>query len=86
MEIVKTVPPKKTKSKKYMFVCNTCKRDENGFNYSKTKFIADFPKDFFPGITRNGYCRCPVCSTLHYPNMYARLRYLWYEKFEKKII
>ena len=47
MEIVKTIPPKKTKSKKYMFVCKTCKKEENGFNYSKTTFIADYPDDFF---------------------------------------
>ena len=47
MEIVKTVPPKNTKSKKYMFVCKTCKKEENGFNYSKTTFVADYPNDFF---------------------------------------
>lgn len=47
MEIVQAIPPKKTKEKKYMFVCQTCKKEKNGFNYSKTKFIANYPDDFF---------------------------------------
>ena len=78
MEIVKTVPPKKTKNKKYMLVCKTCKREKNGFNYSKTTFIADYPNDFFSGITRE-YCSCPLCGELHERSIVARLRYLWYE-------
>ena len=85
MEIVKTVPPKKTKEKKYMFVCKTCKKDTNGFNYSKTTFIAEYPKDFFICVSPREYCECPVCGELHYRSSSARLRYLWYEYVKKKI-
>ena len=80
MKIVKTVPAKKTKEKKYMFVCKTCKRDENGFNYSKTTFIAEYPKDFFTG---GEYCTCPVCGKLHNRCLSARVCYLWYEYVKK---
>ena len=83
MEKVKTVPPKKTKSKKYMFVCNTCKKEENGFNYSKTTFIADYPNDFFSCVSPREYCKCPLCGELHARSMVARLRYLWYEHKNK---
>lgn len=83
MEIVKTVPPKKTKSKKYMFVCKTCKKEENGFNYSKTTFVADYPNDFFLCVSPREYCKCPLCGTLHARNIIARLRYIWYEHKNK---
>lgn len=83
MEIVKTVPPKKTKSKKYMFVCKTCKKEENGFNYSKTIFVADYPNDFFSCVSPRKYCKCPLCGSLHERNILARLRYLWYEHKNK---
>lgn len=83
MKIVKTVPPKKTKEKKYMFVCKTCKRDKNGFNYGKTTFIAEYPKDFFTCVSPRKYCKCPVCGELHNRNTSARLRYLWYEYVKK---
>jgi hypothetical protein len=83
MEIVKTVTPKKTKSKKYMFVCKTCKREENGFNYSKTIFVADYPTDFFSCVSPREYCRCPLCGALHERSILARLRYLWYEHKNK---
>lgn len=79
MEIVSTTPPRKTEEKKYMFVCKTCQKEENGFNYSKTKFIADYPKDFFTGITME-YCKCPLCGSLHSKSIIARLRYLLYNK------
>ena len=78
MKIVKTVPPKKTKSKKYMITCKTCQKEENGFNYSKTTFVADYPNDFFPLICHE-YCRCPLCGTLLKRSVLARLRYLWYK-------
>ena len=78
MEIVKTIPPKKTKEKKYMFVCKTCQREENGFNYGKTTFVADYPKDFSVSLTSQECCKCPACGTLHYRNRIAELRYLWY--------
>lgn len=84
MEIVKTVPPKKTKNKKYMFVCKTCKKEENGFNYSKTTFVADYPNDFRTSITPREYCECPLCGTLHYRSALARLRYIWYESKKKQ--
>ena len=84
MEIVKTVPPKKTKEKKYMFVCKTCKRDENGFNYSKTTFIAEYPKDFFRCVSHLEYCHCPVCGEWHSRSLSARLRYLWSEFVKDK--
>ena len=83
MEIVKTVPPKKTKSKKYMFVCKTCKREKNGFNYSKTTFVADYPNDFFTSVSPRQYCSCPLCGTLHERSILARLRYIWYERKNK---
>lgn len=83
MEIVKTVPPKKTESKKYMFVCKTCKREENGFNYSKTTFVADYPDDFFSCVSPREYCKCPLCGTLHERSIVARLRYIWYEHKNK---
>lgn len=83
MEIVKTVPPKKTKSKKYMFVCKTCQREENGFNYSKTTFVANYPNDFFMCISPREYCECPLCGALHERSIGARLRYLWYERKSK---
>lgn len=84
MEIVKTVNPKKTKSEKYMFVCKTCKMDDTGgFNYSKTVFIAEYPKDFFTCISPRKYCKCPVCGTLHERSILARLRYVWYEHKNK---
>lgn len=80
MEIVQKTPPKKTKAKKYMFVCRTCEKDKNGFNYSKTKFIANYPDDFFTSVSPREYCECPVCGSFHYRNFGARLRYLMYEK------
>ena len=80
MEIVQTIPPKKTKEKKYMFVCRTCKKEKNGFNYSKTKFIANYPEDFFTSISPREYCKCPLCESFHYRNFLARLRYLMYNK------
>ena len=83
MEIVKTVPPKKAKEKKYMFVCKNCKRDDNGFNYSKTVFIAEYPKDFFTCISPRKYCKCPVSGELHHKSTSARLRYLWHEYIKK---
>ena len=79
MKIVQTVLPLKTKEKKYMFVCKTCQKEANGFNYSKTKFIADYPDDFFSCVSSREYCKCPVCGTLHSTSIIARLRYLWYE-------
>lgn len=84
MEIVKTVPPKKTKSKKYMFVCKTCKKEENGFNYSKTTFVADYPNDFFSYVSPRKYCKCPLCGSLHERSILARLRYIWYEHKNKQ--
>lgn len=78
MEIVKTVPPKKAKNKKYMFVCKTCEREENGFNYSKTTFVADYPNDFFSCVSPREYCNCPVCGALHERSIIARLRYILY--------
>jgi hypothetical protein len=83
MEIVKTVPPKETKSKKYMFVCKTCKKEENGFNYSKTTFVADYPNDFFSCVSPREYCNCPVYGALHGRSIVARLRYIWYEHKNK---
>lgn len=83
MEIVKTVPPKKTKNKKYMFVCKTCKREENGFNYSKTTFVADYPNDFFSCVSPREYCNCPVCGAFHERSVIARLRYIWHEHKNK---
>ena len=83
MEIVKTVPPKKTKSKKYMFVCKTCMKEENGFNYTKTVFVADYPDDFLSCISPTEYCKCPLCGSLHERSISARLRYLWYEHNKK---
>jgi len=83
MEIVKTVPPKETKSKKYMFVCKTCKKEENGFNYSKTTFVADYPNDFFLCVSPRKYCKCPLCGALHERSILARLRYIWYEHKNK---
>lgn len=80
MKIVKTVPPKKTKEKKYMFICKTCEMDKNGLNYSKTTFIAEYPKDFF---THGEFCKCPVCGKLYNRSLSARLRYLWYEYVKK---
>ena len=86
MEIVSTVPPRKTKEKKYMYVCRTCQKGEGGFNYSKTSFIADYPSDFHVGLSTE-YCCCPVCGSLHFKNVWARLRYLLYEwnKEENKL-
>ena len=78
MEIVTTIPPKKTKEKKYMFICRTCQREENGFNYSKTTFVAGYPKDFFSLVSPNEYCKCPLCGSLHKRSITARLRYLWH--------
>lgn len=80
MEIVQIIHPKKTKKKKYMFVCETCRKDINGFNYSKTKFIANYPDDFFQSISPKEYCECPLCGSLHYRNFWARLRYLMYKR------
>lgn len=63
-----------------MFVCKTCKIDDTvGFKYSKTVFIAEYPKDFFTRI----YCKCPVRGTLHERSILARLRYVWYEHKNK---
>lgn len=83
MKIVKTVPPKETKNKKYMFVCKTCKKEENGFNYSKTTFVADYPNDFFLCVSPREYCKCPLCGTLHERSIIARLRYIWYRHKNK---
>ena len=79
MKIVKKVPPKKTEEKKYMFVCRSCEREENGFNRGKTIFVADYPKDFEKFLSPSEYCECPVCGRLHYRSRLARLRYLWSE-------
>lgn len=86
MKIVQTVPPSKTKEKKYMFICKTCQKEENGFNYGKTKFIADYPNDFFEGYrTPNKYCECPICGNLYSKSIVARLRYLWYKIINQQL-
>ena len=72
-----------------MFVCKTCKKEENGFNYSKTTFVADYPDDFLSCndfllcISPTEYCKCPLCGALHERTISARLRYILYEHKKK---
>ena len=85
MEIIKSIPPKKTKEKKYMFVCKACKMEKEALNYRQTVFVAEYPKDFFVCISPREYCECPVCGTIHQRSLAARMRYLWNKKIKKTI-
>lgn len=77
MKVVKEILPKETKPKHYMFTCKTC-RSYGGTSFSKTVFVAEYPKDFHPSLASGFYCVCPNCGTPHYNKLSARLRYLYY--------